>query len=156
MSAGGASLLTYEQLPLFSLGDENKPTGSKQSKQGVAQRVNNGRRVLFFGAFRELALYRAEVLHIAGFSVTIAESKEDVAAILKRCDLDVAVFSYTLPSDTVLEMSELLREYCPDIPLVTIANQRWTDRRISPTEVVLADDGPRALVAAIRRTLRTG
>ena len=155
METCDTSRLLYEQLHLFPLGGERKPPNSNQ-KQRVGKDVNKGPRVLFFGAFRELALYRAEVLQTAGFGVTIAENKEEVVSILKRCDLDVAVFSYTLPSDTVLELSELLREYCADIPLITIANQRWTDRRISPTEVVLADDGPRALIAAIRRALPGG
>ena len=53
----------------------------------------------------------------------------------------MAVFSYTLPTNIVEELAELLRAYCPDTPLITIANHRWTDRRISPTEIVLAEDG---------------
>jgi DNA-binding NtrC family response regulator len=91
---------------------------------------------------------------MAGFHVMIAETKEDAAATLQNRDLDVAVFSYTLPTATVEELAELLREYCPDTPLITIANQRWADRRISPTEIVLAEEGPRALIAAIRRATR--
>ena len=156
MGAGDVNLSVPVQLPLFALAGESKPPGTNKRNKDLTKSGGIGHKVLFFGAFRELALYRAEVLRMHGFRVTIAESKEEVLAILKTCDLDVAVLSYTLSSDTVEELAEVLRENCPDTPLITIANQRWIDRRISPTEIVLADDGPRALVAAIRRATGAG
>jgi len=111
---------------------------------------------MLFGRLRELALYRAEVLRMSGFTVAIPETKEEAADILKRCALDVAVFSYTLPSSVVEELSDLLRDYCPDIPLISISDQRWRDRRIEPSEVVSGDDGPAALIAALHRVTQKG
>lgn len=106
---------------------------------------------MLFGRLRELALYRAEVLRMSGFNVILPETKDEVAEILKRCALDVAVLSYTLPAATVEELSDLLRYHCPDIPLISISNLPWNDRRIAPSEVVIADHGPAALIAALRR-----
>ena len=111
---------------------------------------------MLFGRLRELALYRAEVLRMSGFNVLLPETKDEVAEILKRCALDVAVFSYTLPTTTVEELSEILRDYCPDIPLISISDRRWDDRRIAPSEVVIADEGPAALIAALRRVTEKG
>ena len=123
----GASAMSFPedtQTPLLASGGEPRRRDAKDASSNLGKDAGSGPRVLFFGAFRELALYRAEVLRMSGFNVTIAETKEDVAAILKKGDLDVAVFSYTLPTTTVEELAELLREYCPDTPLITIANQR--------------------------------
>ena len=126
-------------------------TGAEQDKSNGK---TNGTTVMLFGRWRELALYRAEVLKMSGFTALIPETKEDAAEILKSCALDVAVLSYTLPSTTVEELSDVLRDNCPQVPLISISDQRWPDRRISPTEVVIADEGPSALIAALRRVTK--
>ena len=64
-----------------------------------------------------------------------------------------AVLTYTLPDEIVQELAELLRQVCPDCPLITISQTGHHDRRIHPEEVVLADDGPNALLEALRRSL---
>jgi hypothetical protein len=152
--------LPDEFVPLLVLlPDSQKPSGKPGKTNGAHANKNGktpGMRVMLFGRLRELALYRAEVLRMSGFTTIIPETKEEAADILKRCALDVAVFSYTLPSAVVEELSDLLRDYCPDIPLVSISDKRWNDRRISPTELVVADDGPAALIAALRRVTEKG
>jgi DNA-binding response OmpR family regulator len=110
--------------------------------------------VLLFGRIQELALYRAEVLRDRGFEVRTSTSKEEAVKLIRRGDFDAAVLSYTLSSDTVEELAEEIRENCPHCPLVVIAKSLRLDRKITPDAVALADDGPRALVAALRRVLR--
>ncbi|HKW25128.1 MAG TPA: hypothetical protein VJN48_05050 [Terriglobales bacterium] len=110
-------------------------------------------RVLMFGKIRELALYRAEVLRVHGFNVTIPASKEDAVAAVLRGGFDVAVLTYTLSSDTVEELTELLRQHWPDCRLVTISDTKYRDTKINPDANVLADDGPKALIEALRETL---
>lgn len=145
-------------LPVLLPASQKKPV--KPAKTNGAHAKKNGKttgtRVMLFGRLRELALYRAEVLRMSGFTTLLPETKEEAADILKRCALDVAVFSYTLPSAVVEELSEILRDYCPETPLVSISDKRWNDRRISPTEVVVADEGPAALIAALRRVTEKG
>jgi DNA-binding response OmpR family regulator len=111
--------------------------------------------VLILGHIRELALYRAEVLRSHGFNVATPRTEEEMKAAIRRGNFDVAVLSYTLPNDTVEEMAELMREYCRDCTLVAITDTGRVDRKISPDEVVLADDGPGALIEALHRVTRS-
>jgi CheY-like chemotaxis protein len=100
-----------------------------------------------------LALYRAEFLRDRGFEVTAPTEKEDAIATIRGGNFDVAVLSYTLSTGTVLELAEEIRETCPECPVIAIASSNVFDRRIAPTEVVLADAGPPALLAALQRVL---
>ncbi|HKW68647.1 MAG TPA: hypothetical protein VJP04_15245 [Terriglobales bacterium] len=113
-------------------------------------------RVLMFGKIRELALYRAEVLQAHGFSVAIPTTRAEAIAAIRRGGFDVVVLSYTLSNDTVEEIAELVRQHCPECRLVTISDTKYRDARIDPDANVLADDGPKALIEALRETLRRG
>ena len=110
-------------------------------------------RVLMIGRMRELALYRAEVLRVAGFEVLAPETSDEAKAMIEHGDFDVAVLSYTLPSDTVEEMAEHLRDHCPDCPLVAIAETDRVDRRIAPQAIALAAEGPPGLLSALHKVL---
>jgi DNA-binding response OmpR family regulator len=107
-----------------------------------------------FGRIRELALYRAAVLRGHGFEVVIPKSREEARAAIRKGGYDIAVLTYTLSNETVQELAEMIREYCPDCPLVAITSENRIDREIGPDEMVNADDGPTALIAALRRVTR--
>jgi hypothetical protein len=124
-----------------------------RKKQSIGPKTQRNR-ILLFGRWRELALYRAEVLRSQGFSVTTPDTKEEAVSIIRRGHFDIAILTYTLSSDTVQELAELIREYCADCPLIAISNSHREDREIRPDVTVLADDGPRALLAALRRVTR--
>ena len=109
-----------------------------------------------FGKNRELALYRAEVLRAHGFNVTIPASKADALVVVRRGGYDVVVLTYTLSSETVEELTELVRQHWPDSRLVTISDTKYPDPKINPDANVLADDGPKALLEALRETLKRG
>jgi hypothetical protein len=131
-------------------------SGATQSKsKRQMQKRTLGRGVLILGHIRELALYRAEVLRAHGFSVATPHTEEEMKAAIRRGNFDVAVLSYTLPSDTVEEMAELMREYSGECALVAITDTGRVDRKISPDAVVLADDGPDALIEALHRITRS-
>ena len=142
-------------LLLRAAGDNRRraaPRSGSQVRQGEMRSLPRNR-VLMFGKIRELALYRAEVLRVHGFNVTIPASKEDAVAAVLRGGFDVAVLTYTLSSDTVEELTELLRQHWPDCRLVTISDTKYRDTKINPDANVLADDGPKALIEALRETL---
>lgn len=128
--------------------------GERARKSSVRTGPRN--RVLMFGKIRELALYRAEVLRSNGFNVTIPASKADAIAAIRRGGFDVAVLTYTLSNDTVEELTELLRQHWPDSRLVTISEMKYPDPKINPDANVLADEGPKALIKALRATLKQG
>ncbi len=115
----------------------------------------NGRhaKILLFGKNRELALYRAEVLQYSGFRVVTPAARHEAVEAVRRGDFDAAILSYTLSADTVEEIAELVRQHCPSCPLITISQEGTRDRRIDPDAIVVAEDGPRALLAALRRVL---
>lgn len=123
---------------------------TRRSRVRVAPR----NRVLIFGRIRELALYRAEVLRANGFAVITPQDKAETVAVIRRGGFDVAVFTYTLSSDTVEELAELVRQHCPECRLVTISESRNHDARIAPDATVVADEGPKALLRALRSLLR--
>lgn len=120
-----------------------------RSKQGT---TSYGR-VLLFGKHRELALYRAEVLRHSGFRVVIPRTRQEAIDAVRHGDFDAAILSYTLSAETVEEIAEMVRQHCPTCPLITIAQERTVDRRIDPDVIVLAEDGPPALLTALRRVL---
>lgn len=134
-----------------------KPSGSRtssirrQRKEPVAPATT---RVFIFGRLRELALYRAEVLRNRGFSVIVPATKAEAIAAIEQAEFDVAVLTYTLSNETVQELSELLRQRCPTCPLITITENHHIDEKVRPDRIVLANEGPEALLKALRHVMR--
>jgi CheY-like chemotaxis protein len=130
----------------------SEPRASSDGKQ--LRRSADANRILLLGRVQELALYRAEVLHDRGFEVRVSTDRGEALKLIQRGDFDAVVLSYTLSSDTVEELAEEIREYRPQCPLVVIAKTKYPDRKIVPDAVALADDGPKALISALRHVLR--
>jgi CheY-like chemotaxis protein len=128
-----------------------RPVSAKDARSGNRKNRN---RVMIVGRIRELALYRAEVLRHEGFQVLTPEDKEEAMAIIHNGGFDIAVLSYTLPSALVQELTDEIRESCPDCRIIAIADSKRMDRRINPDAVALAEDGPPALLRAVRKLLR--
>lgn len=143
-------------LPYALIGDSEDSDSFRQrrSKNGPDQRTATGNRVLLVGRIRELALYRAEVLGAHGFHVLTPQTIADALRVIRRNEFDIAVLTYTLSSDVVEELAEQVRQYCSKCPLIVISDSKRADPRISPDQTVLADDGPAALIAALRRVTR--
>jgi CheY-like chemotaxis protein len=129
-------------------------SASKRSDTSNGDRVDKRPTVLLFGQMRELALYRAEVLESKGYQVLTPRSRHEVDAAIRAGGFDIAVLSYTLPSATVKEISELVRQECPECPLLMISLRAERDPHVQPNEIVPADLGPSALVEAIQRWLK--
>jgi len=131
------------------------PKATSQARQGRLRTAPRNR-VLIVGKIRELALYRAEVLRAHGFAATISHSETEARTAIRGGDFDVVVLSYTLSNDAVEEVTELVRQHCPDCRLITISDTKYRDAKINPDANVLADDGPKGLIRALRETLRRG
>lgn len=129
------------------------PRGRSHAGKQDENRGAASNRVLLFGSIRELALYRAEFLRHSGFHVLTPRNVGEAISMIEDGEYDAAILTYTLPDEIVQELAELLRQVCPDCPLITISQTGHHDRRIHPEEVVLADDGPNALLEALRRSL---
>ena len=147
--------VVYPRMHLGEGHDSSPRSPAAAERRRIPRRKTIGNRVLMFGRIRELALYRAEVLRDRGFQVATPESREEAIAAIRKGGFDIAVLTYTLSNDTVLELSELVREYCPNCPVVVISASKLMDREIRPDHIVRADDGPSALIAALHRVTRT-
>ena len=135
-------------------GEDSLPPRKRTHKESSKDRKTEGRRVLLIGKLRELALYRAEVLRMHGFSVSTPRTPAAAMEIIRRREFDIVVLSYTLSSEVVEELAEQVRQYCPACPLIAISDTRCFDTRILPDQTVFADDGPAALIAAVRHVCR--
>lgn len=115
------------------------------------------RKVLLIGRIRELALYRAEYLRGKGFTVQAPNSRrDDVLEAIRRGGFDIVVLTYTLSNEDVLDFADLVRQHCPTCPLIVITNTERPDTRVLPDAVVVADQGPEALLAALHRVSNEG
>ena len=155
-SLGEASLVVFWDFPR-SCGEDSRdtpPSLKRKHKDHGEKRKTGGRRVLLIGRFRELALYRAEVLRVHGFQVSTPATVVAAMDTIRRREFDIVVLSYTLASDVVEELAEQVRQYCPKCPVIAISDNRSTDKRILPDETAFAEDGPAALIAALRRVCR--
>lgn len=135
----------------------DNPERSRREQRGQAHSPREkkiGNRVLMVGRLRELALYRAEVLRQAGFTVSTPQDEHEALQIMQRGDFDAIVLSYTLPNDMVQQLAESARDYCPDCPIIAITGTSLFDRRIAPDAVAVANDGPGALLSALNRVLQ--
>lgn len=149
-----AFVLFRGQPRLCHSGGSSLPPSKGRHKESSQDRKTEGRRILLIGKLRELALYRAEVLRMHGFSVNTPRTLAAAMEIIRRREFDIVVLSYTLSSDVVEEIAEQVRQYCAACPLIAISDTRCFDSRILPDQTVFADDGPAALIAAVRRVCR--
>lgn len=167
-------ILTYSVSALFQTGElppgNGLPAGAALEFARAARRSRPDRktadkakrppvrsasygRLLLFGKHRELALYRAAVLQHSGFLVATPRTRQEAIEAVRHGDFDAAILSYTLPADTVEELAEMVRQHCPACPLITISQERTHDARIDPDAIVLAGEGPQALLSALKRVL---
>lgn len=134
--------------------DSDRPQPEKKGRARSSRGEKTGNRVLMVGRLRELALYRAEFLRQAGFAVSTPEDEAEAIRIMRRGEFDVIVLSYTLPNETVQQLADSAREYCPDCPIIAITDTSVFDRRIAPDAVAVANEGPAALLSALNRVLQ--
>jgi hypothetical protein len=129
------------------------PKTSHRAKH-QSRRTGQPRRVLIFGRLFELALYRAEVLRSRGYAVVTPRSKADAVRAIDDGEFDALVLSYTLASDTAEEIVELVRQKCPECPLITISETGRADPKLGPDLVVRANEGPAGLLRALQKAFR--
>jgi DNA-binding response OmpR family regulator len=148
--------LSASSLPsILACPSNYNPERRKQPREVPGLRKRKaGNRVLVVGRQRELALYRAEFLRLAGYSVDTPEDVDEALRIMRNDEFDAIVLSYTLPTETVQQLAESAREHCPDCPVIAIADTEKFDRLISPDAIALAKGGPEALLSALKRVLR--
>ena len=142
--------------PWTCSGRESERRSRSSQKKGLAggRKFTERNRVLMLGSIRELALYRAEVLQQHGFHVQISTNRAQALDLIQAGNYDVVVLSYTLPDAVVREFADEMREHCPEAPVIAISDAQRPDPIIQPDQMILADEGPAALLSALRHVLR--
>ncbi len=108
---------------------------------------------LLVGRYRELALYRAEVLRQMGFEVKVTTTPEEARDAINDGGFEVAILSYTMSSDVVKELADLIRQKCPECPLLTISQNAKQDPHVMPDAVVMSELGPAGLIRALKNLM---
>jgi PleD family two-component response regulator len=130
---------------------DGRPEHPEKDRRNRPRRKMAGNRVLLLGRQRELALYRAEFLRNRGFEVKIPETSQQAIATITAGAYDVVVLSYTLSNEEVHSLAELVRQSCPECPLVTISTTGRQDLKVNPDATVLAEEGPSGLIGALSK-----
>jgi hypothetical protein len=152
------SVFPFTEGPVISLfpaetDDPQLPQRRKANKRRTPDAKRTGNRVLVVGRQRELALYRAEFLRQAGFTVLVAQDVDEAIRIMQRAAFDALVLSYTLPSSDVEYLADAARDYCADCALIAIAKGGTVHLNVEPDAVASAEEGPQGLVSALKRVL---
>lgn len=108
-------------------------------------------RVLLLGRHTELSAYRIEALEGAGFHVVSPPNRRDALQAIASGDYDVALLSYSLSNELAHEFADLVRQNCPQCPIVAISQNGWDDSKIQPDELVVGSEGPQGLIEALHR-----
>ena len=148
------SIPDQEQIFVFDERQDRRKAPRAPAKQDKQRSPGCAIRVLLFSGMWEVALYRAEALRGHGLDVVTPRSKEEAVEIIRRREVDVVVLAYTLPSETVRELSDFLRQDCPGCRLIAISESGQFDQQVAPDAIVIASQGPGALIDAIRRVSR--
>jgi CheY-like chemotaxis protein len=148
------SIPNLEQILVFDERQERRKTPRAPAEKDKQRSYNGAVRVLLFSGMWEVALYRAEALRAHGLAVVTPRCKEEAMEIIRRGEVDVVVLAYTLPSETVRELSDFVRQDCPGCRLIAISESGTFDQQVAPDAIVIASQGPGALIDAIRRVSR--
>jgi DNA-binding response OmpR family regulator len=124
------------------------------ARHSVAKNISGQqeKNLLLLSADREMSLLREYVLRKAGFSVTRANSLEDAMVFLNK-KFDALIVSYSLSTESILEITERFRQHNPNSPVITIAKGKWQDRKIDTDFAVTGEDGPGALIETVETAL---
>src|SRR5215472_15002701 len=140
---GMIELALEESIKAFTLEKRKAPEEIRESIQLL----------LLLSVNRETALLRAHALRSAGFKVMLPTGTKDAMELLQKKKFDAVVISYSMSNENVAEMTELFRENNPNSPVITITKGRWADLKTDVDSSVDGDDGPDALIDAIRAAI---
>ena len=133
---------------------DRKKKDTSSAPVSRAQKANDSEdkqpTALLVGRYRELALYRAEVLKQMGYEVKVTTTPEEARDAVDEGGFDVAILSYTMSSDVVKELADLIRQKCPECPLLTISQNAKQDPHVMPDAVVMSELGPAGLIRALK------
>jgi DNA-binding response OmpR family regulator len=105
--------------------------------------------VLLLAEIGDEQLAHKEALERAGFRVIFPPSEVEGRRIISTRGYTTAVLCYSLSSESAEEFAELIRQACPECPVITVSQAGVEDRKVDADIRVALTDGPAALVRAV-------
>jgi DNA-binding response OmpR family regulator len=125
-----------------------------REKRKAPEKIGEGAQsLLLLSVDLETALLRAYVLRSGGFEVTLPTGTKDAIDLLRKTKFDAVVISYSMSNENVAEMTELFRENDPNSPIIAVTKGRWADLKTDVDAAVNGEDGPEALIDAVRTAI---
>jgi DNA-binding response OmpR family regulator len=125
-----------------------------REKRNAPEKIWDGTQsLLLLSVDLETALLRAHVLRSGGFEVMLPRGTKDAIDLLRKKKFDAVVISYSMSNENVSEMTELFRENDPNSPIIAVTKGRWADLKTYVDASVNGEDGPEALIDAVRTAI---
>jgi len=78
---------------------------------------------------------------------------KDAIDLLRKKKFDAVVISYSMSDENIADITELFREKDPSAPVIAVTKGRWADLEPDADVSVDAEDGPEALIDAVRTAI---
>jgi DNA-binding response OmpR family regulator len=125
-----------------------------REKQKAPERSREGAQaLLLLSVDLETALLRAHALRSGGFEVTLPMGTKEAIELLRKKKFDAVVISYSMSNENVAEMTELFKENDPNSSIIAITKGRWSDLKADVDATVNGEDGPEAMIDAVRTAI---
>ena len=105
--------------------------------------------VLLLGTLRDIGYHTIEALYRAGHEVQFAENVREALAKVQQEDFDCFVLSYSLSSETLKELTEVLRQHRPACPTIVISERGTIDWELARSVTLHPERGVEALLDAL-------
>jgi DNA-binding response OmpR family regulator len=139
---------------MIELALEGSITAFIQEKRKAPEEIRGGAQsLLLLSADLETSLLRAHALRNSGFEVTLPTGAKDAIDLLRKRKFDAVVIGYSMSNENVAEMTELFKEHDPNAPIIAITKGRWADLKRDIDTSVNGEDGPEALIDAVRTAI---
>jgi len=139
---------------MIELALEGSITAFIEERRKAPVEIREGAQLLLLlSADLETALLRAHALRNNGFEVTLPTGAKDAMDHIRKKKFDAVVFSHSMSSENVAEMTELLKEHHPNAPIIAITKGPWADLKTDVDASVNGEDGPEALIDAVHTAI---
>ena len=115
-----------------------------------------GGTILVVSYDRALLRTRAMLLRSEGYEVRMAENVTAAAEACRKASFDLVIIGHSIPSEDQVELSAIVRQECPGVPILVIIRSESEDAAGVFDYKVNAQDGPGVLLHTVHAVLRRG
>ena len=94
------------------------------------------------------------LLRSDGYQVVTADGLAAVEKTCRQVSFDLVIIGHSIPRNDQVEMSAIVRQDCPGVPVLLILRSELEPRPADIENTVNAQDGPGGLLRAVNSILR--